>query len=335
MAKNFKTLLSSSRLLLLGILFFACKKTPPVPAANDKSLHLKPSGIGHLSEAKSLVAAAVVRDTVYIFGGNYGIGAPTTSNRIEMFDIKTRQTSVLPRTINGNFWDGNCAVVGDNIYLFGEVDIHIFNTYTKTIQTLTNKLTTFQNPQAVAVDDKIYLFAGVYPDGGGFFVTSQKILIFNTKNASITELPFLMPINTKQSALRYKVVTLLGKMYAVPTDIKDTDDDRWRAFDPATNITSLIPSDIFRLSWPGVAVLNDKCFIFGGYKYKPVDEGTTDEIIAFDPISQKKDILNVKSNQKKQQVTAVSTNDKIIVIGGKYPGSFFTDDIEVFDAVYE
>ena len=310
--KNLHPLLAIAIIaLLLGT---SCNKSTTTTAT--KPLSLKPAGIAYLSEAKSNVSAAVVRDTVYIFGGS--VNNVTPSKKIEMFDVATQTTSVLPEPLNQAA--GGCAVVGDNVYLFGEEDIQIFNTKTKKITaTLPNKLTNFWYPEAVALGDKIYLMGG-----GASGKRSSAIWIFNTKDSSVTT----APAQTKELFLDLAVVG--RKIYICYSDLGS---NPWEVFDPLTNIITLTKFAPNLSNGPGITVVGNTIFILGGYEYKKNEY--TDSIISFNSILQTQQTMPITLKKKKDFLKAVTANNgkKIIVLGGREGGTKDLNEIEIFDVI--
>ena len=217
------------------------------------------------------IAAAAVGTKIYLFGGYYYSSGEVYSSAIRVFHTETGTVETLSTVLPKGAYNMGAAAVGTKIYLFGGrikatsayssylTTIHVFNTETGTIETLSTALPNrAERIGTAAVGTKIYLFGGCSYDDGIVYLSA--IRVFHTETGTIETLSTTLPTRTASmgaAAVGTKIYLFGGYGEKYLSEI--------RVFDTETGTVETLSTTLPTLTeGMGTATVGTKVYLFGG-----------------------------------------------------------------------
>lgn len=272
-------------------------------------------------------SAVTCQDRIYFLGGQIDIGSAknTPSKHLYEYDLAKDKWIEKPNMPTASYntavtsVDGKIYAIGGDRFLDKN---QMYNPSTEIWETLTPMPTARQHIKAAVVDNKIYIIGGLE----SWSKVSAKNEVYNPQTDTWEEMaPIPTPKHNYSTVIYNDKIYIFGGSTQIGADI-------WsqtlsvEVYDPATNTwatSTPLPSKRFN---PGIALINDKIYIVGGFS----GDDVLTNVDIFDPV---KGVWSKATSLPKKNVAMGSTtlNNKIYIIGG-------TDGSEAwigYNTVYE
>ena len=210
-------------------------------------------------------------------------------------------------------WGIGSAAVGTKIYLFGGIGdsyssrrVQVFDTKTKTLETLSVEMYAVRDICAVAVDTKIYLFGGF----SGSLVDSVRV--FDTTTNTIQKLTATIKIYTDIIS----AAAVGTKIYLFGVDGTQYGGNPIYIFDTETNtvqsLSNILPKNLWGIS---AAAVGTKIYLFGGRT--GTSGGDVNNIYIFDTETNTVQSLSNTLPKTVYYICATAVDTKIYLFGGE------------------
>lgn len=273
-----------------------------------------------MPQARADFGAATIGDVIYVVGGVDGY--LRTLNSLEAYDVVTdtwREMAKMPQPIH----HPAVATDGQKLYVLGGMtglaarpldSAFAYDPKTDTWSEL-GRLNDFRGGAAAAVQDRLYIMAGVTTAGIDDSVEYYDFVHTNWNGV------------TKMPTARTQLQTVVdgGKIYAIGGNkgTIETNLGTTEAYDPATDVWKTLPNLAVARSGFAAAESGGRIYAIGGER----KDGVIDAIEVFDPAKGSWSSLGVMMSDPRHGLAAASWKNRIYVLGGgRRSGLSVTDE---------